>query len=326
VSAEGRDCIIDAPVLSCIPPPCVWRHSSWMWFARHGVVLREGFDAIEEGSDDSEEGASSDGAKELKESPPTEPATEGEVDAKAAGQGDKLKKAIKAAEATEAEEAEEAEEEEEEEEEEEDLHNEETQEAYESGSTSVTCFIYGSPLQVTTGWAGDSRAVLCRGGKAVDLSDDHKPEDKIELARIHAAGSIVNEDGRVDGNLNLSRALGDFMHKQNKEISAEAQAITAFPDTRSVVLEDTDEFIVVACDGIWNSMESQECVDFIRERISKASKISEVCTALLDACMEPDPDREGHDGNGMDNETAIIIKLNGARKPEERPAKKRKGD
>ncbi|PIO55278.1 hypothetical protein TELCIR_23336, partial [Teladorsagia circumcincta] len=44
--------------------------------------------------------------------------------------------------------------------------------------------------------AGDSRAVLCRGGTAIDLSMDHKPEDDIEKTRIINAGGFVNEDGR----------------------------------------------------------------------------------------------------------------------------------
>ena len=57
--------------------------------------------------------------------------------------------------------------------------------------------------------AGDSRAVLCRKGKAVDLSVDHKPEDPIELKRITCAGGKVTPDGRVNGGLNLSRALGN---------------------------------------------------------------------------------------------------------------------
>lgn len=46
---------------------------------------------------------------------------------------------------------------------------------------------------------GDSRAVLCRDGKAVDLSVDHKPEDTKEKGRIEAAGGIVSDDGRVNG-------------------------------------------------------------------------------------------------------------------------------
>jgi serine/threonine protein phosphatase PrpC len=60
--------------------------------------------------------------------------------------------------------------------------------------------------------AGDSRCVLGRAGKAVALSFDHKPENEEERARIENAGSTIT-DGRVDGNLNLSRSLGDLKYK-----------------------------------------------------------------------------------------------------------------
>lgn len=60
--------------------------------------------------------------------------------------------------------------------------------------------------------AGDSRCVLCRSGKAVALSFDHKPDNDNEKKRIEKAGSTITE-GRVDGNLNLSRALGDLKYK-----------------------------------------------------------------------------------------------------------------
>ncbi len=58
---------------------------------------------------------------------------------------------------------------------------------------------------------GDSRAVLCRGGKAVRLSKDQKPYDDDEEARIRALGGyVVGEIGRVNGSLAISRAIGDF--------------------------------------------------------------------------------------------------------------------
>ena len=56
---------------------------------------------------------------------------------------------------------------------------------------------------------GDSRAVLCSFGKAEPLSYDHKPQNDEELERIEKSGHFV-EDDRVDGNLALSRAIGDF--------------------------------------------------------------------------------------------------------------------
>lgn len=77
--------------------------------------------------------------------------------------------------------------------------------------------------------AGDSRCVLARKGTAIPLSFDHKPDNEIEKNRIHKAGSTITE-GRVDGNLNLSRAIGDLRYKQNKSITAEEHPVTANPD------------------------------------------------------------------------------------------------
>ena len=63
--------------------------------------------------------------------------------------------------------------------------------------------------------AGDSRCVVAEGGKSLPLSVDHKPTLKKERDRIYKAGSTVNVEGRIDGNLNLSRAIGDIAHKKN---------------------------------------------------------------------------------------------------------------
>lgn len=79
--------------------------------------------------------------------------------------------------------------------------------------------------------AGDSRSCLCRSGKAVELSKDHKPEDPTENARIQKAGGTV-QMGRVNGGLNLSRSFGDFDYKQNKNLSYAEQMITCLPDVK----------------------------------------------------------------------------------------------
>lgn len=50
------------------------------------------------------------------------------------------------------------------------------------------------------------------------MSADHKPEDQPEMERIEKAGGRVTPDGRVNGGLNLSRALGDHAYKTNKEL------------------------------------------------------------------------------------------------------------
>lgn len=76
-----------------------------------------------------------------------------------------------------------------------------------SGTTAVVALIRGKQLIVAN--AGDSRCVVSEGGKALDMSYDHKPEDEVELARIKNAGGKVTMDGRVNGGLNLSRAIGE---------------------------------------------------------------------------------------------------------------------
>ena len=80
--------------------------------------------------------------------------------------------------------------------------------------------------------AGDSRCVVGEGGKAVPLSFDHKPNLKKERDRIYKAGSTVNIEGRIDGNLNLSRAIGDIAHKKSPKVKLEDQAITSMPDIK----------------------------------------------------------------------------------------------
>ncbi|CAF5029067.1 unnamed protein product, partial [Rotaria socialis] len=86
--------------------------------------------------------------------------------------------------------------------------------------------------------AGDSRCVVCRNGRAIEMSVDHKPEDTEERTRIEKAGYKVTLDGRVSGGLNLSRAIGDHAYKKTAKLPPEEQAITALPDIRMLTLED----------------------------------------------------------------------------------------
>jgi len=66
--------------------------------------------------------------------------------------------------------------------------------------------------------AGDSRTLLSCKGKPVEMSEDHKPENEIEKKRITGAGGFIT-DGRINGNLNLSRCIGDFEYKKDQNLS-----------------------------------------------------------------------------------------------------------
>ena len=95
---------------------------------------------------------------------------------------------------------------------------------YSSGCTACVALLQKHCLYVAN--VGDSRCVVSRGGQAVDMSLDHKPEDKIESDRIEKAGGKVTCDGRVNGGLNLSRALGDHGYKQNTSLPPADQMIS----------------------------------------------------------------------------------------------------
>nr|XP_032631098.1 protein phosphatase 1G isoform X2 [Chelonoidis abingdonii] len=180
-----------------------------------------------------------------------------------------------------------------------------------SGTTAVVALIRGKQLIVAN--AGDSRCVVSEGGKAVDMSYDHKPEDELELARIKNAGGKVTMDGRVNGGLNLSRAIGDHFYKRNKDLPPEEQMISALPDIKVLTIKEEHDFMVIACDGIWNVMSSQEVVDFIQAKISQKDEngdlrpLSSIVEELLDQCLAPDT---SGDGTGCDNMTCIIICFN----------------
>ena len=114
--------------------------------------------------------------------------------------------------------------------------------------------------------AGDSRTVMCERGMAVELSKDHKPDLPEERNRIQKAGGEVLE-GRVNGMLALSRAIGDFDYKTVSP-PKDAQPswflnnhmVTAYPDVVVRPFHKDVEFMVLACDGIWDCKTSDQVI------------------------------------------------------------------
>ena len=122
------------------------------------------------------------------------------------------------------------------------------------------------------------------------------------LDRINKAGSIVS-DGRVNGGLNLSRALGDLQYKR-APVKPEEQAITAMPDIMKINNENVD-FIIMGCDGIWQVKTNEQMVDWIKRRLAKQTNPNAIVQQLLEELVSKDS------GNlyGMDNMSTILIKF-----------------
>ncbi|KAG0322474.1 Protein phosphatase 2C 2 [Dissophora globulifera] len=173
-----------------------------------------------------------------------------------------------------------------------------------SGCTAITAVITDKNV-LYVGNAGDSRAVLGSDGTAIALSNDHKPFNKEESRRIVAAGGFV-EYGRVNGSLALSRALGDFEFKMNATLGPDDQIVTANPVIEEHQITDDDEFLVLACDGIWDCMTSQEVVEFVRKSISEHVALETICEMTMDHCLASD---SGMTGVGCDNMTMVVVAI-----------------
>ncbi|CAM9185282.1 unnamed protein product [Ectocarpus sp. 6 AP-2014] len=159
----------------------------------------------------------------------------------------------------------------------------------EAGSTATTCLVLGPRLYMAN--VGDSRTVLCRGGKVRMASNDHKPSRADEQERVQRAGGFVAHR-RVMGELAVSRAFGDSEFKgrpgkggggggrasANREgaldadameerETAYAQLITAEPEFLVSEITPQDEFLVLACDGVFDVLTSEEVVANVYEKM-----------------------------------------------------------
>lgn len=184
------------------------------------------------------------------------------------------------------------------------LHQESGEDCGTCGSTGcVTVLRHSTPRRLWCANTGDSRAVLCRAGKAIDISEDHRPALATEAQRIIAAGSSIISD-RVDGMLAVSRAFGDFDFKQAKNLPPQKQAVTCLPDVVEVELGPGDTFMVIACDGIWDCLTSQEVVTFVSDSLSKRNDPLVAAEALIERCIAKDIPE---DGIGTDNMSVVVV-------------------
>jgi len=185
------------------------------------------------------------------------------------------------------------------------------------GCTAVVCLVRSDVIIVAN--AGDSRAVLSRRRQAVPLSEDHKPNDPRERGRIEKAGGYVerqqvgpNVQYRVNGNLNLSRSIGDLEYKKNSMLEPCEQMICSTPDVQSFRRETEDEFMIVACDGVWDVLSNQDAVDFVHARLPACLRdrqpLSGILEEMLDNCISPDLMMT--QGLGGDNMTALLVVFN----------------
>ncbi|XP_072967452.1 probable protein phosphatase 2C 27 [Typha angustifolia] len=130
-----------------------------------------------------------------------------------------------------------------------------------SGTTALTALIFGRTLHIAN--VGDCRAVLGKRGRAVELSRDHKPSCNSERLRIEKLGGFIY-DGYLNGQLSVARALGDWHMKGPKGSEC---PLSAEPELQEMTLAEEDEFLIMACDGLWDVMTSQCAVTITRREL-----------------------------------------------------------
>ncbi|KAI5058502.1 hypothetical protein GOP47_0026672 [Adiantum capillus-veneris] len=129
------------------------------------------------------------------------------------------------------------------------------------GTTAIVAVV--SSCQIVVANCGDSRAVLCRGGKVVPLPRDHKPDRNDEADRIEAAGGqVLNWNGnRVGGLLAVSRSIGDRYLKQY---------VVSEPEVTCMERWKEDECLILASDGLWDVISSDTAGEIVRKRLESS--------------------------------------------------------
>lgn len=183
-----------------------------------------------------------------------------------------------------------------------------------SGSTCTFAYLPAGEDVIHLAHVGDSRACLSRGGHALEVTQDHKPDLKEEKARIERAGGMVVFDGYFNhriyssdgrGGLNMSRAFGDN--------AAQKFGVTAQPTYRRVDINtskpekdsERDQFLLLCSDGVWEFLKSQAVCDVVlRHGRSEAQKAAEeIAKASYDAWMADS------EGEVSDDITVVLVWL-----------------
>lgn len=166
-----------------------------------------------------------------------------------------------------------------------------------SGSAALAGMILSNKLWVAN--AGDCRAVLVTGSSVYQLTRDHCPSDPSERARIEkAGGAILNVNERklllcglvvtkrhimsriLPSGLSVARSIGDSRVKQ-----ALPEAVVSSPDVCCCPLSSTDEFAIIATDGVFGpgggGLSNKDASDIVRSALAEGKEMNMDRTSSL---------------------------------------------
>ena len=124
-----------------------------------------------------------------------------------------------------------------------------------------------------------------------------------------SVGGFVFLD-RVNGELAMSRALGDYQYKRNDDLSIADQMVSCYPDVSVHKRNDgntIDRLLILACDGVWDVMSNNEAIGYLENVILKDEKDASSET-MADSLV-----RIALTAGSTDNISAVVVKLNGGK-------------
>lgn len=171
------------------------------------------------------------------------------------------------------------------------------------GGSTGTFFIArkeGNKVSLQVGNVGDSRVVACINGKCKPMTEDHKPNNDGERARIEDCGGRV-ENNRVDGSLAVSRAFGDRDYKTNRGSQLKQKVIALADVTHAEVTFGANDFAVLCCDGVFEGdFSNEEVIEFIKEQLEESNDLPVICGRVC---------KEAIDRGSRDNISCVIVQF-----------------
>ena len=158
--------------------------------------------------------------------------------------------------------------------------------SYDMGTTANIMLIKNNVIYIAN--VGDSLSVMYKNKKAYNLNREHQTIIETEKDRVLKSGAKI-EGYRINGMLNLTRAIGDLRFKSNKKLTRCEQSVIALPDITRIDNIDDIDFIIMGCDGIWDCVKRQVVCDFIEKEINEnpEADLSEILKKIFDKCISP---------------------------------------
>ena len=158
--------------------------------------------------------------------------------------------------------------------------------ANEMGTTANIMLIKNGVIYLAN--VGDSLSVMYKNRKAYNLNKEHQliiPEEKERV--LKSGATIVGY--RINGMLNLTRAIGDLKFKSNPNLKRHEQSVIAVPEISKIEDIDDIDFIIMGCDGVWDCVKRQMVCEFVDKEIRENpdKNLSDILKVIFDRCVSP---------------------------------------